>query len=546
MKKFMLIVVATASAAIAATGIVHFRAIEAVRSTSAQADTAHLRRDVLGDLTVQLERYRRMSGSFRKLSPDEVVGAKNALRRSFRDALDKLEPESPSSEDAKTVLETRKEARSADPVVAELRKDSELVDELLALSQKLEPQLFSKDAFSKEEVRDLYDALSESLSTLRKTEGARLQAMRADGLKGDTRSLQLIIGCGVMILLLLLAVSARNQIAYVIPLRKLRDYAVRIRSGAAEPDKAKDPAASLAGMHSEIRQCIDQLSGLVESAQKERHRFISDVVSDLKAPLTMLQAGKYLLGPAGAGTANADPALEVQAAEAVKLGLLILSGTLEDLGDAMEIGRIETRFRESVIDLSELVSGVARTLNGPGGRQISLSLPAMPVWTLTDPRRMERTLIQVISKVAQSISQHSGQNGARPASVHVTLQQPAEGSHRGIEILVQDGERVRAGRVAANGPELDVMKHWIAEQGLGMSVVSRIVRAQGGTVTASGVAGTSAQVVIRLPQDRSANTGLLTPPRGLNVNLSRGLDGNTAEKREKTGSTPQISPLTSQ
>lgn len=545
MKKFMFIVVATASAAIAATGIVHFQAIEAVRETSAQADVAHLRREVLGDLTVQLERYRRMSGAFRKLAPDEVLSVKNALRRSFHDALEKIDTQASPPIDAKL----NHEVRSADPFVAELRKDSLLVDELLVLSQKLEPQLFSKDAFSKEEVRALYETLSDSLSTLRKTEGMRLQTMRTEAFKGDTRSLQLIIGCGAITLLLLLVVAARNQFAYVIPLRKLRAYASKIRLEAPELQKGGASEPSFTGMHAEIRQCIDQLSGLVEAAQKERHRFISDVVSDLKTPLAMLQSGRSLLNPAGAGSSNADPQLEAQAAESVKLGLLVLSGALDDLGDAMEIGRIESRFRESVIDLSELISGVARTLNGPGGRQISLTLPAMPVWTLTDPRRMERILIQVISKVAQSISLHSGQNGSRSASVHVTLQQSTEGKHRGIEIRVQDGERVRAGRGSSGGPELDVLKHWIAEQGLSMSVVSRIVRAQGGTVTASGVAGTSAQVIIRLPQDRAVNTGLLTPPRGLNVNLSRNFDassGNGVDRREKAIASPQISPLTSQ
>jgi signal transduction histidine kinase len=151
----------------------------------------------------------------------------------------------------------------------------------------------------------------------------------------------------------------------------------------------------------------------------------------------------------------------------------------------------------------------------------------MPIWVRIDARRFERVMMQVITKVASTL--HSG------TSIQVSVEQPTQGSFRGVEIVIQDSERARdqASRMApGTGPEIDVLKHWISEKGLGLTLAHRVIKSQGGTLTASGMPGSSVQISIRLPQERLAQVGLISAPRGLEVKLNQ--IGQAAEEESGT------------
>jgi signal transduction histidine kinase len=153
----------------------------------------------------------------------------------------------------------------------------------------------------------------------------------------------------------------------------------------------------------------------------------------------------------------------------------------------------------------------------------------MPIWVRIDARHFERVIMQAITKVASTL--HQG------TSLHVSVEQPTQGSFRGVELVIQDSERARdqGVRVSSSGPDVDVLKHWISEKGLGLTLSHRVIKTQGGTMTASGMPGTSVQISIRLPQERLAQVGLISAPRGLEVKLNQ--IGQSSEKSSESKGT---------
>ncbi len=77
---------------------------------------------------------------------------------------------------------------------------------------------------------------------------------------------------------------------------------------------------------------------------------------------------------------------------------------------------------------------------------------------------------------------------------------------------MQGAEVEAIGVPAQSGPEQDLLKHWISDNGLSMRLVHKMIKSHGGTINAAGIAGSSVKVVIRLPYERVSSTGLIAPP----------------------------------
>ena len=102
--------------------------------------------------------------------------------------------------------------------------------------------------------------------------------------------------------------------------------------------------------------------------------------------------------------------------------------------------------------------------------------------------------------------------------IDISLSRPVQGAFRGVEIYVNDGSREDFVLSRPSGPEQDILKHWIQENGFGMALANKIIRAHGGTITAAGVAGTGLQFTIRIPEDRIASgavSAVVPAPIGL-------------------------------
>jgi hypothetical protein len=500
-KNFRFLIVFLVTALLSTMIYAHQRVVTQLKSASSQLENLNLVEQRTANLSFIIERYRRQASSFRKLEPVQINQLKNDLKANFEKglaALAQLDPDSANQVHREKVL-------------------NQLTD-LLSQSTEIERTSYSKDPFQKEEIRNLHASIENELNTILASAQAKEEFLSKSGNDADSRALQTFYICSIAVLCLLLGLLIENYFVFFRPLRKLHDYAAHIRAG--KTGAAADNSPSLPGVYGDIQVSLSKLAENVEGHLKERHKFIRDVVADLRSPLNMLQAGRKFLKNTNQPNGGNDEAQALAAAHSMKHGLAILSGSLDDLTDIVEINRLETRMEESIIDLTELISDVSRTFNGVNhGQPVTFSVPPMPVWVKIDRKRFERVLVQVVSKVGSTF----------PGGIHILLAEATAKEGRGLQIIVCDATRVRKGQgsTIASGPELDILKHWISDNGLGMALAYKVVRAHGGAINASGVNGTAVQIMIRLPAERLAGNGLIMPPEGLRV----GSGQNTETKK---------------
>jgi len=473
---------------------IHGKTIRDFQQRIARIEPLYQRQKVLDEITLSLERYRRVSSNFRKLDPNEVAMAKTRLKNAFVQGVQQLDQLDPTS----------KEKVSENQLV-------EQVSELLKVSAQIEPTLFSQDAYYKPEVQSLHEGILSTLTGLEKSTQSRIELLRFDSSRMQAQSLVWLLGVGALILTLVFCMTLKNHFVYVRPLRKLHFYAISLGQG-----KRTEELPEYSGVYGEIQSVIYQLSRTVEIHVRDRHKFIMDIVTDLKEPLSLLQAGRDLIGdPRGLplGDQQLNEEKERTAIHSVRRGLAIFSGSLDDLNDIADINRLESRLEEKTVDLCDLIMSAARTLVGSElGKRIAVSVPPIPVWVSVDAQRFERVFVQVLSKVLNTLP--------ADGKVSVQVNPSMQGSLRGMEIVVQDLERLKSGRGSAAGPEQDILKHWISAHGLSMTLAHKILRVHGGSLSAAGVVGTSVSITLRLPQERIVSRGLISRPPGESPLLS--------------------------
>ncbi len=472
MKKSTIGAVAALFAAMGAMAAVNWLQAHETQARMAELQRLGERRAESASMRIALESFRGRSVSFWRMSPGEIAGVKSELRSRLADGIGRLQRLEPSAEDR-------------------------------ALEQQVGDRV-SELLFKKPSARE-YDPLLGLLDQIDTQAARRVSELREAQASGDERALRALalalgVGAATIFVSLLHAYFASHR-----PLRRLRARAAELRSGAPRTEGSKP----LKGIHGEIEAALDDLAATVESQRRERHQFVNAIASDLRAPLVTLQTGAGLLSRAlegGPGAMGIDERQRGHALEAVRRSIYRLERSLESLGDLLDADR-ELRLDEKVVDLRDVVSEVARVFGGSGsGHEVSCSVPPGPLWTMVDPERFERALVLLASKLLAQLPQ----GGA----IHLSLSRVSSGSFRGVELLIQDSERASGAR-HSTGPEQELIRHWVGENGFAMALVHRIVRAHGGTVTASGVAGTGVLFSLRLPQERVATGWSASPATAL-------------------------------
>jgi signal transduction histidine kinase len=493
MRRIPLAILVAVTLALVSMVLIHRQSIDQYQKKQTRIELLQGRQGELRDMSVGLEKYRRLSANFRKMTPMEIDAAHEQLRKSLREGIEKLQQLDPTADETAAMEDIQRN-----------------VESMIDFAEKFERTAYNKDAYQKAEMVSYHDGISTDLKQLAESTENRVKALEGDSNQKRDRATYAMIALASLIVLFWLGNWGRVFWSEERPLRRLFRFSEDLRNGTFDPAKSK----GLSGVYGDIQSSLTDLFQMVQGHSRERHKFILDVVSDLRSPLAMVSAGKHLLGR---GSEKVDPNEELMAIDSVKRGLAVLSGSLEDFDDIVEYSRLDSRLDENLVDLSEMICEVARSLNAGAGleKQISTSVPPIPVWIRVDARRFQRVLMQSISRVASTLRRGGG--------IHIQVQQPSQGPFRGVEILIQDAERARDSGVknAGSGPHVDVLKHWISEKGLGMTLAHRVIKAQGGTITASGVTGTSVQLAIRLPQERLADGGLISAPRGLSVSLGQ-------------------------
>ena len=372
--------------------------------------------------------------------------------------------------------------------------------DLLESITEVEPTLFSRDAYVKPQIQALQDDLLKTLSALVSNADRQVSGLHLDGkAPEESRSLAVLIAVQLVILALSFLLILQNYVSFQKPLKSLHQYAHLLKEGKPV-DEAK---WNFKGLFDDIHAVLSKLSVDVDTLVKNRHRFMLDLVEDLKGPLEMLSEGKLLLEDDGAHGSSEQ---KLNTLDTVRRGVAICSGSLEDLHDIVGINQLQSRLVETTVDLSELLTDVSRVLFGSEAqRRMVISVPPIPVWVTLDVRRFERGLFQMISKVASTL---------RPDAPVLVAVSYGKGSFRGVELVVQGAEDESLGVPAQTGPEQELTKHWMSESGLSMRLVQKMIKSHGGSVTAAGIAGSSVRMVVRIPYERVSATGLIAPPSG--------------------------------
>ncbi len=469
---------------------IHWKSLESVHDRTAKVLPLYQRLKTLDTLSLGLEQYRRASSGFRNLSPAEISEIKTGLTQKFETGVTTLDQLDPTQDDRPTEMQLKNQLKG-----------------LLDTISEIEPMLFSKDAYVKPKVQAQHDDILNTLSKLVKNTDSRVAALHLDGGSIESRSLIPLSAVGAFILLLMGLFILRTYLSYQKPLKNLYSYAALLKDGKP----IQENTWVFNGMYDAIHSVLSKQAQEVDTLVKNRHQFILDIVDDLRGPLEMLRAGKLLMTQEG-GALGAE--YQYQTLETVRRGLAIFSGSLEDLNDLVGINQLSSRLTESTVDLAELLTDVSRVLFGVDfAKRGSITVPPIPVWVNIDVARFERALFHIISRVAGTLPQESG--------VAITVN-PTKGSLRGIEITVHEAERSPNGLPIPRGPEQDVLKHWISENGLCMTLIHKVVKSHGGTITASGLSGSSVSITIRIPHERVTSNGLISPPGS--EHLSRELE----------------------
>jgi K+-sensing histidine kinase KdpD len=498
LKKANLWIVAALAGTVTAMVAVHWNGMRVVQGKVGLLDALSERLEIASQQMISLERYRRQSKDFRNLTPQEHTAVKSKLSSDLNTAVSKLEKLSPTDE------ERALGAKAIDQVA-----------QFMVLTAKLEPWLFTKDVFQKPEAVDLFEALGTTVQKMKKSAVARAEGVRKQAAQAQPTALKLQ-GLGALLVVGLVALLLfRNHFAFARPINALRRRALELREGKLTPDHNH----ALGGIHGEVDAVMSELAQVVDKQRKERAQFITAVASDLRAPLVSLQAGAHLLASVGD---QLEETQRQQASQSVRRAVFRLSRSLDDLTDIVDLERTDIRLDEKIVDLRDLVHGVSKMLGS--NHEITPSTPPVPIWTLVDPQHFERVIVNVLSKMMQYLPQ-----GGR---IDVSMVRPAEGKFRGVEILIQDGQRLHSARGISSGPEQDVLRHWVSENGFGMALAQKIMKAHGGSITASGVVGSSVLFTIRVPQERVAS-GLVSQPSQAAAISQVGVDNSAAAQARR-------------
>lgn len=468
----------------------HAMEIRSLQQKGAEIELFSRRQGITGELMLELEKYRRLSKGFRRLAPREVEDIKEHLTGAFSKGLAELDQLSPTPQEKALAVGL-----------------GEQINEFMLLSAKLEPQLYGRDVFVKAAARDLQEGMISNLSGLQDQAGQRIKRARAELGQQITQPTRLLVGSALIVLWMTGLILLRNYLRFSRPTAFLKKRAEAVRDQKEFANVAVQK--SLGYAFGEVEKIIHDLSKTVEALRRERYQFVTAIARDLRAPLVALQAGAKFLLRLPEHTSEND---RKAAAEVVGRSVFRLSSTLDDLSDIVELERSNSmKLDEKLVDVCSLMAATAEQLSGRGSSYpIRVSLPSTPLWVLIDSSRVERVIVHLISKMMNLMPQ----GGTIDVSLNGSLRSGAQG----LEIVIQDAERLTHGRGATTGPEQDLLRHWVSESGLGMALVEKVVKAHGGTVTASGVAGTGVTFILRLPQERMG-TGSGGIPASLPISL---------------------------
>ena len=241
----------------------------------------------------------------------------------------------------------------------------------------------------------------------------------------------------------------------------------------------------------------------LRDADRKKDDFIALLAHELRNPLAPIRNGLNILRLAGADVEAARTTREIMERQIAHMVRLI-----DDLLDVSRINRNKMELRLSRVTLAEAVGGAletARPVVDAGGHELSVSLPAAPIYLEADLTR----LAQVFGNLLTNSAKYTRPGG----KIWLTAE------HRGGDVAVSvrdNGIGIPAGSLANIFDMFSQVDRGIERAtgglGIGLALVKGLVEMHGGTVAASsGGEGRGSTFTVTLPVIAAPAAPAMTP-----------------------------------
>ncbi len=273
-----------------------------------------------------------------------------------------------------------------------------------------------------------------------------------------------------------------------------------------QAEELRRQADELRRQADELRRQADELRGQADLLREENRRkddFLATLAHELRNPLAPILHALHILRQ----DQTASPLLQ-QARNTAELQVRNMVHLIDDLLDASRITTGKIQLHKERIDLRVIVERAvetARPLIEAGRHNLSVSLPAEPLWLEADPTRLEQIVVNLLNNAAK----YTEPGG----SIWLTARRDEGGA------VV----RVRDTGVGIAPDVLPLVFNLFTQAdasidrrqgglGIGLTLVRRLAELHGGTATASSPGlGKGSEFAVRLPVMAQTFPGNLVP-----------------------------------
>ena len=230
----------------------------------------------------------------------------------------------------------------------------------------------------------------------------------------------------------------------------------------------------------------------IQDANKAKSDFVSVVVHELRLPMTSIKGYTDLMASGMAGPLNEQ---QGQFLEVVKRNLDRMSTLIRDLGDINRVESGRMQFELESVDVSDVIEEVLESLSEPiaaRNQSVTMALMGKMPHVYADPTRLS----QVISNLVSNAHKYTPDGGqieiktdydGRMAAITV--------QDNGLGISAENQAKLFTQFFRAEDKEVREQVGW----GLGLSIVKKMVEAQGGEITFESELGKGSTFTFTVP-----------------------------------------------
>lgn len=234
----------------------------------------------------------------------------------------------------------------------------------------------------------------------------------------------------------------------------------------------------------ELRRKVEELA----EADRRKNEFLATLAHELRNPLAPIRNAIHILLMKG----PPDPDLK-WGREVIERQVKHMSRLLDDLLDVSRISYNKMELRKEPVELSSVIQMAVETshpLIEGGGHELTVDLPAEPVYVDVDPVR----LAQIFSNLLNNAARYTGKGGhirlaAAPAGDEIVVSVKDDGIGIPAEMLP---------RIFDLGAQADPVDQPDSGLGVGLWLVRGLVELHGGSVDARSD-GKGSEFIVRLP-----------------------------------------------